>query len=116
MRWGCGNHFVYHIWKATCMPSKEIDKQLLYLYIEGNCSTDQLNQIKEYLTDEAYRDSLHCFMQEEWERLSNAELPALPGMPELYARFRFYLAHRDTHPQKISSLLPYWIIKRWKPF
>jgi ferric-dicitrate binding protein FerR (iron transport regulator) len=77
------------------MPSKEIDRQLLHTYIEGNCSTNQLLQIKEYLTDEAYRESLHNFMQEEWEWLSNAEFPALPGMPEQYARFRFYLAHRN---------------------
>jgi ferric-dicitrate binding protein FerR (iron transport regulator) len=77
------------------MPSKEIDRQLLHLYVEGNCSNDQLIRIKEYLTDEAYRDSLHRFMQEEWEWLSNAEFPALPGMPEQYARFRFYLALRD---------------------
>ncbi|OQP51401.1 hypothetical protein A4D02_25075 [Niastella koreensis] len=77
------------------MPSKEIDRQLLYQYIEGNCSKDQLIQIKEYLTDEAYRNSLHSFMQEEWEWLSNAAFPALPGMPEQYARFRFYLARRD---------------------
>jgi hypothetical protein len=77
------------------MPSKEIDRQLLRLYIEGNCSTDQLNQIKEYLTDEAYRDSLHSFMQEEWDWLSNAEFPALTGMPEQYAKFCFYLALRD---------------------
>jgi ferric-dicitrate binding protein FerR (iron transport regulator) len=77
------------------MPSKDIDRQLLQLYIEGNCSTDQLNLIKEYLTDEAYRDSLHRFMQEDWEWLSNAEFPALPGMPEQYAKFRFNLARRD---------------------
>jgi hypothetical protein len=77
------------------MPSKEIDRQLLHLYIEGNCSKDQLNQIKEYLTDEAYRNSLHSFMQEEWEWLSNAEFPGLPGMPEQYAKFSFYLASRD---------------------
>jgi len=77
------------------MPSKEIDRQLLQLYIEGNCSTGQLNQIKEYLTDEAYRNSLYSFMQEEWEWLRNAEFPALPDMPEQYAKFRFYLAHRN---------------------
>ncbi|OQP38687.1 hypothetical protein A4H97_18385 [Niastella yeongjuensis] len=77
------------------MSSKEIDRQLLHIYIEGNCSTDQLLQIKEYLTDEAYRESLHQFMQDEWELLSNAEFPALPGMPEQYAKFRFYLARRN---------------------
>ena len=89
------------------MPSKAIDSQLLQLYIEGNCSTDQLNQIKEYLTDEAYRDSLHSFMQEEWEWLSNTDFPALPGMPEQYAKFRFYMARRDkgiTHSDPVRSV------------
>ncbi len=87
------------------MPSKEIDRQLLHIYIEGNCSANQLCQIKEYLTDEAYRDSLHSFMQEEWEMLRNAEFPALPGMPEQYAKFRFYLARRDkgiTHEDAVQ--------------
>lgn len=77
------------------MPSKEIDRQLLHAYIEGNCSKDQLLRIKEYITSEEYRESLHDFMQEDWETLSKAEFPALPGMPEQYTRFRFYLAHRD---------------------
>ena len=82
------------------MPLKEIDRQLLDLYIEGNCSKDQLIQIKKYLTDDAYLDSLHRFMQEEWEWLRNAEFPALPGMPEQYAKFRFYLAHRNKGIKK----------------
>jgi len=56
---------------------------------------DQLQQIKEYLHDEAYRDSLYKFMQEEWEWLRVADFPALPGMSDQYAKFRFYLAHRE---------------------
>ena len=77
------------------MASKEVDRQLLLTYLEGNCSSDQLQQIKEYLNDEAYRDSLNKFMQEEWDHLNAAELPALPGMPDQYAKFRFYLTRRE---------------------
>ncbi|TDW99033.1 FecR family protein [Dinghuibacter silviterrae] len=70
------------------MVSKEVDRQLLFKYLEGNCSRDQLVQIREYLRDEAYRDSLNQFMEEEWAVLGRQEFPALPGLEEKYARFR----------------------------
>jgi transmembrane sensor len=70
------------------MASKEVDRQLLLTYLEGSCTPEQLRQIKEYLRDEAYRDSLNQFMQEEWEALSRSELLPLPGMEDQYARFR----------------------------
>lgn len=77
------------------MASKEVDRQLLLTWLEGNCSSDQLQKIKEYLNDEVYRDSLNKFMQEEWDQLSVAELPALPGMPDQYVKFRLYLTRRE---------------------
>ena len=70
------------------MVSKEVDRQLLFNYLEGNCSRDQLLQIKEYLSDAAYKDSLDRFMQEEWEALNRREFPPLPGLEDQYARFR----------------------------
>jgi transmembrane sensor len=70
------------------MTPKEVDRELLLVYIEGSCSPEQLRLIREYLQDEAYRDSLHRFMEEEWVLLGRAELPPLPGMEERYARFR----------------------------
>lgn len=76
------------------MASKEVDRELLLAYLEGNCSPEQLLRVREYLHDEAYRDSLHQFMQEEWETLGRAELPPLPGMEERYSRFR--AAHPAT--------------------
>jgi transmembrane sensor len=70
------------------MTPKEVDRELLLAYLEGSCPTEQLLLIKEYLRDEAYRDSLHRFMEEEWMSLDPAELPPLSGMEERYARFR----------------------------
>lgn len=70
------------------MVSKEVDRQLLFKYLEGNCSRDQLVQIREYLRDEAYRDSLNKFMEEEWAVLDRQQFPPLPGLEEQYARFR----------------------------
>ena len=57
-------------------------------YLEGSCTREQLRQIREYLHDEAYRDSLNRFMQEEWETLNRSELPPLAGIEDQYARFR----------------------------
>ena len=70
------------------MTPKEVDRALLLAYLEGSCSPEQLRLIREYLHDEAYGDSLHRFMEEEWVSLGRAELPPLPGMEERYARFR----------------------------
>jgi ferric-dicitrate binding protein FerR (iron transport regulator) len=70
------------------MTPKEVDRELLLAYLEGSCSPEQLRQIREYLRDEAYRDSLHRFMEEEWVSLGRVELPSLPGMEERYAGFQ----------------------------
>lgn len=70
------------------MVSKEVDRQLLLNYLEGSCSRDQLLQISEYLRDEAYKDSLDRFMQEEWETLEGQPFPPLPDMDEQYSKFR----------------------------
>jgi ferric-dicitrate binding protein FerR (iron transport regulator) len=70
------------------MASKEVDRQLLFSYLEGSCSRGQLLQIREYLRDEAYRDSLNQFMEEEWAVLDRQQFPPLPGLEDQYTRFR----------------------------
>jgi ferric-dicitrate binding protein FerR (iron transport regulator) len=70
------------------MTSKEVDRQLLFSYLEGNCSRDHLLQIREYLHDEAYRDSLNRFMEEEWKDLDRRQFPPLPDMEDRYRKFR----------------------------
>jgi|GEM_PF-1604316 len=70
------------------MTSKEVDRQLLLNYLEGTCSPDQLLQIREYLHDEAYRESLNLFMQEEWETLDRQQFPPMPGLEDQYKKFR----------------------------
>lgn len=81
------------------MASKEVDRQLLFAYLEGNCSRDQLLQIREYLHDEAYRDSLNQFMEEEWENnLNRRQFPPLPGMEDKYRKFTAaYMAPRNQN-------------------
>lgn len=88
------------------MTPKEVDRELLLAYLEGSCSIEQLRLIMEYLRDEAYRDSLHRFMEEEWVSLGRAELPPLPGMEERYARFR------AVHKAPVSRIPPIRMI-RW---
>jgi len=88
------------------MASKEVDRQLLLTYLEGNCSHDQLRRIREYLRDEAYRDSLNRFMQEEWETLNHSELPPLPGMEDQYARFRSCLPREKPRKRITLRLYP----------
>jgi ferric-dicitrate binding protein FerR (iron transport regulator) len=89
------------------MASKEVDRQLLFAYLEGNCSRDQLLQIREYLHDEAYRDSLNQFMEEEWENLNRRQFPPLPGMEDKYRKFSTaYIAPRNR------TTLPVRVIRR----
>lgn len=70
------------------MGLKEVDRQLLLNYLDGKCSRDQLLQIREYLHDEAYRESLNQFMQEEWDTMDRQQFPPLPGMDDQYKKFR----------------------------
>jgi len=80
------------------MASKEVDRQLLFTYLEGNCSQDQLLQIREYLHDEAYRDSLNQFMEEEWEHSNHGQFPPLAGVEDQYRKFTAaYIAPRGQH-------------------
>jgi len=84
------------------MVPKEVDRQLLFNYLEGNCSRDQLLQIREYLRDEAYRDSLNLFMEEEWASLDRQQFPPLPGMEDQYRKFRSaYITPKKRTPLRI---------------
>ena len=84
------------------MASKEVDRQLLLNYLEGNCSRNQLLQVREYLHDEAYRDSLNKFMQEEWETQDRQQFPPLPGMEDQYRKFRSaYITPKNRTPLRI---------------
>ena len=74
------------------MQPKETDRQLLLRYIEGNCTEEQLALIKEYLTDEAYRESLNHFLQEEWQELNLLPLPGFPELDQRYDQFRSLVA------------------------
>src|SRR5579864_9106746 len=85
------------------MESKEIDRQLMLDYLQDNCTVAQLRLIKEYLYDEAYRESLDKFLQEEWQlisrnplsespELSELPMPELPEMNQQYEKFRQRLA------------------------
>lgn len=81
------------------MAQKEVDRQLLLTYLDGKCTQDQLRQIREYLHDEAYRDSLNLFMQEEWETQEQLPFLPLPGMKEKYQKFRTdYTEPRISRP------------------
>lgn len=69
------------------MASKEIDRQLLLDYLQGNCSIAQLRQLKEYLEDDAYRESLDTFLQEEWDAVNSSRQPELTGIDIQYEKF-----------------------------
>ncbi|HEX9512525.1 MAG TPA: FecR domain-containing protein [Puia sp.] len=70
------------------MEPKEIDRQLMLDYLQGNCTVAQLRLIKEYLHDEVYRESLDKFLQEEWLVISRSPLPELPGIDRQYEKFQ----------------------------
>jgi len=69
------------------MGPKEIDRQLMMDYLQGTCSASQLRQIREYLYDIDYRESLENFLREEWEATSAAPQAALPGIDHQYEKF-----------------------------
>lgn len=54
------------------MASKEIDRQLMLDYLQGNCTLTQLRQIREYLNNESYQESLDKFLLEEWQFINHS--------------------------------------------
>lgn len=84
------------------MESKEIDRQLMFDYLRGNFTVAQLHLIREYLYNEAYRESLNKFLQEEWQFISRNPLPELPELSEIdqqYEKFRQRLPPGSTRPR-----------------
>ena len=98
---------MYACVETQSMQSKETDRQLLLRYIEGNCTDEQLAIIKEYLTDEAYRESLNHFLQEEWKALSLLPLPDFPELDQRYDQFRSLVADKKekgaVQPEKMTA-------------
>jgi transmembrane sensor len=88
------------------MQPKETDRQLLLRYIEGNCTEEQLALIKEYLRDEAYRESLNHFLQEEWKELQLLPLPDFPELDQRYDQFRSLVADKKekavVRPERVT--------------
>ena len=69
------------------MGPKEIDRQLMMDYLQGTCSASQLRQIREYLYDKDYRESLENFLREEWEETIASPGATLPGIESQYEKF-----------------------------
>ena len=76
------------------MALKEIDRQIMTGYLQGKYSVEQLQLVREYLHNEAYRESLDRFLQEEWETLKQTPLADLPGLDQKYLDFRALAARR----------------------
>jgi ferric-dicitrate binding protein FerR (iron transport regulator) len=105
------------------MTSKEIDREIILAWLQGNYSIAQLRTLQEYLKDPAYRESLDKFLLEEW-----ATLPTLPPLPQLpdpeqqYDKFRLQLpvtpvrslpVKRWIRPAAAAAVLCFLIVGIW---
>jgi ferric-dicitrate binding protein FerR (iron transport regulator) len=91
------------------MESKEIDRQLMLDYLQGNYSKSQSRLIEEYLHDEAYRESLDKFLLEDWEAISRSPQHELPGMELKYHQFQSYC----KQDEKATVPMRKWALSRF---
>jgi ferric-dicitrate binding protein FerR (iron transport regulator) len=88
------------------MELKEIDRQLVLNYLQGNYTPGQLSRIQEYLHDEAYRESLDKFLREDWEAISSSPGGVLPEMELQYHKFQSYCKQDRKQPARVRRWLP----------
>src|ERR1700747_3486381 len=93
------------------MTSKEIDREIVLSWLQGNYSITQLRILQEYLQDPAYRESLEKFLQEQWGALDVSPQPSLPDLEQQYDKFRSQLPEREPELTPVRRLAA----RRWLP-
>src|SRR5258708_39668341 len=83
------------------MTPKEIDREIVLSWLQGDYSVTQLRMLQDYLQDPAYRESLENFLQEEWGALDVAPQPSLPDLEQQYDKF---LSQLQTPEPELSPL------------
>src|SRR5260221_6693458 len=83
------------------MTTKEIDREIVLSWLQGDYSVIQLRMLQDYLQDPAYRESLEKFLQEEWGALDDPPQPSLPDLEQQYDKFRSQL---QIHEPALSPL------------
>ncbi|MBN9382694.1 MAG: FecR domain-containing protein [Chitinophagaceae bacterium] len=84
------------------MESKEIDKEIILAWLQGNYSIAQLRILQEYLHDPAYRKSLEKFLREEWGEVKELPMPPLPDLEVQYEKFRGQLQGRGEEAEVVQ--------------
>lgn len=87
------------------MQRKQVDNALLQKYLEGNCSPEEMQQVKAYLDDPAQEESVAAFMAADWQQVAAGMEP--PPTAEDYERF---VRLTTTPVRKISSYRKVWRI------
>lgn len=69
------------------MQSLPVDKQLLRLYIDGHCTKEQLDLIRQYLHSPAYQESLDEWLHSDWQQVSAETFEPEAGAAGKYRQF-----------------------------
>src|SRR5260221_3242563 len=93
------------------MTPKEIDREIVLSWLQGDYSVTQLRMLEVYLQEPAYRESLEKFLQEEWGALDVAPQPSVPDLEQQYDKFRSQLQIPEPELSPVRRLPA----RRWVP-
>lgn len=89
------------------MQQLPVDKQLLRLYIDGHCTKEQLDLIRQYLHSPAYQESLDEWLHADWLQVSAETFEPEAGAAGKYRQFLTLVQPAAPAPVK-RIISPRW--------
>lgn len=80
------------------MHQQPIDRHLLETYLKGQCTSAQLQEVKQYLEEPQYKESLEAFLHDDWQQQAALTAPVTPDVEAQFHKFRAAAVHQLHAP------------------
>ncbi|QJB42068.1 FecR domain-containing protein [Chitinophaga oryzae] len=90
------------------MRQLPVDQTLIELYINGRCTAAQLAEVRQYLHDPAYRESLQEWLHQDWQQLSRESYAPETGAGDKYRQFLALVQPAPATPVKQLPTVRWW--------
>ncbi|SJZ95176.1 ferric-dicitrate binding protein FerR, regulates iron transport through sigma-19 [Chitinophaga eiseniae] len=90
------------------MRQLPVDQTLIELYIHGRCTATQLAEVRQYLHDPAYRESLQEWLHHDWQQLSHENYAPETDADEKYRQYLALVQPAPATPVKQISTIRWW--------
>lgn len=90
------------------MRQQPVDQTLIEQYINDHCTEAQLTTLRQYLHDPAYRESLHEWLLQDWQRLAGEAYAPEANGDEKYRQYLAMVQPVPATPVKPISSARWW--------